>query len=312
MSRYTREMSLAAAYAALLALLWVAAPAFYAGNQLRSILVASSPVLVMAVGMSLVILARQIDISIGSQYSVCGIVAGLLAQAGLPMPLVGLFTFALGGCLGAINGALVAGLALPSIVVTLAMLVILREGLRWAREGEFVRNLPAGFQWFGLGQDNGQWTLVGVAAVVLILFALGLRYLPAGRAFYATGSDPQAAFLAGLRPQRVTFAAFAILGALTGLAALLGAVQFPHCDPNAGDGQELRVIAAVVVGGVAISGGRGTLLGPLLGVLLLATIRPALVFLHAEAQWEKAIHGAIILLAVATDSLIARRESHAA
>lgn len=309
MSRFTRELSVAAAYGLLLILLAVVAPAFFAGDKLRSILVTSAPVLVAAVGMTLVILTRQIDISVGSQFSVCGIVAGLLAQAGVPMPLVGLCTLLLGGLLGAVNGGLVAGLGLPSIVVTLATMVILREGLRWAREGEFVKNLPDGFQWFGLGQDVGQWTLVVIALIVLALFACGLRYLAAGRAVYATGSDPDAAFLAGLAPRRVTFGAFVVLGALTGLAALLNAVRFADCDPSAGNGLEMQVIAAVVVGGVAISGGRGTLVGPLLGVLLLATIGPALVFLGAQPYWEKAIAGAIILVAVATDSL-ARRRHH--
>jgi ribose/xylose/arabinose/galactoside ABC-type transport system permease subunit len=311
MSRYTRELAVAAALALLLAVLAVAAPAFYTGDKLRSILVTSAPVLVAAVGMTLVILTRQIDISIGSQYSVCGIVAGLLAAAGWPMPLVGVATVVLGGMLGAVNGGLVAGLGLPSIVVSLAMMAILREGLRWAREGEFVTNLPAGFQWFGLGQDAGQWTLIAIAVVVALLAAWCLRYLAAGRAVYATGSDPQAAFLAGLQPRAVTFCVFVLLGAFIGLAALLGAVQFPHCDPTAGEGLELRVIAAVVVGGVAISGGRGTLVGPLLGVLLLATIGPALQFLKFEAHWEQAAQGAIILLAVASDRLAAQRRSHA-
>ncbi|HZN33755.1 MAG TPA: hypothetical protein VFB80_08045, partial [Pirellulaceae bacterium] len=147
MSRYSREISVAAAYALLLLVLWIAAPSFYAGDKLRAILVASAPVLVAAAGMTLVILTRQIDISIGSQFSVCGIAAGLLAAAGLPMPLVAVLTVGLGGLLGAINGGFVAALSLPSIVVTLATMVVLREGLRWAREGEFVKNLPPGFQW---------------------------------------------------------------------------------------------------------------------------------------------------------------------
>ena len=119
---------------------------------------------------------------------------------------------------------------------------------------------------------------------------------------YATGSDPEAARLAGIRPRRVVFSVFVTMGALAGLAALLNAVRFADVDPNAGTGLELQVIAAVVVGGVAISGGRGTLLGSLIGVALLGSIGRALVFLHVSAQWEKAIQGLIILLAVATDA----------
>lgn len=309
--RFQREISVAAAYALLLLVLLCMAPSFFRGNQFLATWIASTPILVAAIGMTLVILARHIDISIGSQFAVCGIAAGLLAKAGLPMPLVALSVVLLGGLLGAVNGAFVAGLGLPSIVVTLATMVILREGLRWWREGEFVRDLPPGFQWFGFEQDTGQWLVVGIALATLVAFAWGLKNLAAGRAVYATGSSPEAAFLAGIRPRRVTFAVFTVAGALTGLAALLHAVRFASVDPTAGTGKELAVIAAVVLGGVAISGGRGTLIGPLFGVLLLGTIGPALVFLGAEAHWEKAIQGLIILLAVAADAFNLTRRAHA-
>jgi len=302
MERYRRELSVALAYAALLLVLAVAAPRFYRPDPLRAFVVSNASVLVAAVGMTLVILCRQIDISIGSIFSICGVVAGLLAQAGLPIALVGLGTLVAGGGMGAINGVLVARLGLPSIVVTLATLVIGRESLRYVREGEFVRNLPPGFQWFGAGQGAGQWLVVSIALAVFALFAWGLRHLAAGRAVYATGSDPEAARLAGIRPRGVIFGVFVVMGALAGLAALLNAVRFADVDPNAGQGLELQVIAAVVVGGVAVSGGRGTLAGSFIGVALLGSIGPALVFLGTKPQWEKAIQGLIILLAVASDA----------
>jgi rhamnose transport system permease protein len=302
MERYQRELSVAAAYAVLLLVLAVAAPRFYQPDPLRAFVVSNASVLVAAVGMTLVILCRQIDISIGSIFSISGVVAGLLAVRGLPIGVVGVCTVIAGGLMGAINGVLVARLGLPSIVVTLATLVIGRESLRYAREGEFIRNLPAGFQWFGAGQSAGQWLVVGIAAAVFVTFAWSLRYLAIGRAVYATGSDPEAARLAGIRPRFVIFGVFVAMGALTGLAALLNAVRFGDIDPNAGQGLELQVIAAVVVGGTAVSGGRGTLAGSLIGVALLGSIGPALVFLGTKPQWEKAIQGMIILLAVASDA----------
>jgi rhamnose transport system permease protein len=311
LTRFRREISVAAAYALLLILLLIFAPTFFKGNQFHSILVSSAPIVVAAIGMTLVILARQIDISIGSQFCVCGIAAGLLARSGLPMPAVAIGTVLLGAVFGAVNGAFIAGLGLPSIVVTLATMVILREGLRWWREGEFVRDLPPEFQWFGLGQDRGQMVVVGIALVVFAAFAWGLRNLRAGRTVYATGSDPEAAFLAGIQPRRVTLSVFVAMGALVGLAAMLHSARFAVVDPTAGTGLELAVIAAVVVGGVAISGGRGTLVGPLLGVWLMATIGPALVFFRAEAHWEKALQGAVILLAVAADGFGRVRRPHA-
>jgi rhamnose transport system permease protein len=302
-ARHRRELSVALAYALFLLYLAFAAPRFYRPEALRDLVVRNSDVLVAAVGMTMVILCRQIDISIGSQFSICGVISGELAKTGLPMPLVVAGTLSAGSALGAINGGLVAGLGLPSIVVTLATLVIGRESLRYAREGEFVRNLPHGFQWFGAGQATGQWLLVAIALGVFAVFAWGLRNLAAGREVYATGSDAEAARLAGIRPRMVVFCVFVVMGALTGLAAQLNAVRFADVDPNAGTGLELQVIAAVVVGGTAISGGRGTLAGSLIGVALLGTIGPALVFLGTQPQWEKAIQGLIILLAVATDAL---------
>jgi rhamnose transport system permease protein len=304
--RYIREVSVAVAYLALLAVLAIAAPAFF-DSQFFATLVSSSAVLVAAAGMTLVILARHIDISIGSQFSVCGVIAGLAASAGLPMPAVAAIAMGTGAAMGVVNGVLVAFAGLPSIVVTLATMVILREGLRYAREGEAVRNLPTDFQWFGLSQEAGQWVVVGIALAVFAAFAWGMRYLGAGRAVYAVGSDAEAARLAGIRTPRVVFAVFVLMGLLTGLASLLGAVRFAIVDANAGAGLELQVIAAVVVGGTAVSGGRGTLFGTLFGVLLLGTIGAALVFLHAQSQWEKAIQGLIILVAVAVDGISERR-----
>src|SRR5262249_24421083 len=149
--------TVATAYALFLLVLAVAAPRFFRPDPLRAFVVSNASVLVAPVGMTMVILCRQIDISVGSQFSICGVVAGLLAREGLPISMVALGTLLAGASLGAANGLLVAGLGLPSIVVTLATLVIGRESLRYLREGEFVRDLPPSFQWFGLGQAKGQW-----------------------------------------------------------------------------------------------------------------------------------------------------------
>jgi rhamnose transport system permease protein len=185
-------------------------------------------------------------------------------------------------------------------------MVTWREALRWQQQGAFV-NLPDGVQWFGFGQLAGQWSLIAIALVGLGLLAWASRHLAVGRFIYAVGSDAEAARLAGLRPRLTTFGVFVFLGALTGLAAMLNVVQSPQVDPKSGSGLELKAIAAVVVGGVAISGGRGNFWGVFAGLLLLATIAPALTHLHVEAYWEKAIQGAIILLAVVADGVRGRK-----
>ncbi len=308
MKKYFRELSVVAALGAVLLGLAMFAPAFFHPQPLLSLVTREAPTLVVACGMALVIIARQIDISVGSQFSVCSVCAGLLAARGWPLVLVLPASALLGASLGAINGLLVAGLRLPSIVVTLATMVTLRQGLNLFRQGEFV-NMPDKFQWLGLSQSGGQWTLVGAAFALLIVLGLAMRHVAAGRFVYAVGTDAEAARLAGIRPGRVTFLVFIFIGALTGLAAIMNIVQSPQVQPLSGAGLELKVIAAVVVGGVAISGGRGNLWGAFAGLLLLACVSPALTHLHIEAYWEKAIQGAIILLAVVADGVRSRKES---
>jgi rhamnose transport system permease protein len=308
MKKYFRELSVAAALAILLLALAVFAPAFYQPQPLLSLVAREAPTLVVACGMALVIIAREIDISVGSQFAICSVCAGLLAAKGWSLPLVLISSIALGGVMGALNGWLVAGLRLPSIVVTLATMVTLRQALNMARQGEFV-NLPDGVQWFGMNQIAGQWTLVIAALVLLVTMALAMKHLAAGRFFYAVGTDAEASRLAGIHPQFVKFSAFVLIGALSGLAAMMNIAQSPQVQPASGGGLELKVIAAVVVGGVAISGGRGNLWGVFVGLLLLACVSPALTHLRIEAYWEKAIQGMIILLAVVADGLRSRKEN---
>ena len=306
LKKHFRELSVAAALALLLLVLALVAPSFFSPQPLLSRLTAQTPSLVVAVGMALVIICRQIDISVGSQFGVCAVVAGLLAAAGLPLPVVLLASIGSGLVMGALNGWLVAGLGLPSIVVTLATMVTWQEALRLFQQGKFV-NLPPGTQWFGLSQLGGQTTLICAALVLLALAAWAMKNLAAGRFIYAVGTDAEAARLAGINPRRTTLGAFTLLGGLTGLAAVMNVVQSPQVQPTCGAGLELKVIAACVVGGVAVNGGRGNLWGVFAGLLLLSLINPALTSLHVEAHWEKAIQGLVILLAVVADGLRTRR-----
>jgi rhamnose transport system permease protein len=306
LKRWRRELSAAVGCVGLLGVLAIVAPTFYAANNLRDIAVNNAAMLIVAVGMTLVILIGEIDISVGSQFAVCSVIAGLLAKSGMPMPLLPLALVVIGAGMGAVNGALVGALGLPSIIVTLAMFVVWRDGLRWLTEGAWVQDLPANFQWFGLDSAVARWLIVGFAVALVIAFAWGLTHLRMGRALFAVGSDAEAARLAGIEPRRVTVSVFTGMGALVGLAAVLNALRFNAIPSNAGTGLELQAIAAVVVGGAAITGGRASLLGTLFGVLLLGMIGTALTFLGINPFWEKAIQGAIILIALASDAAFDR------
>lgn len=308
---YRRELSLAAAIAALSAVLAIAAPGFFTMANLIDITMANLPVLIVAMGMTLVILTGQIDISVGSQFAIASMVAGLAAKAGMPVALAGVAAGLAGAAMGALNGVLTAYGGIPSIVVTLASMVALRDGLRWISQGAWVDNLPPGFQWFGRSQAASEWITVAAAGLVVAAMAWGLRNLAAGRAVYATGSNAAAARLAGIDPARVVFVVLTATGTLTGFAALFNAVRFNQIPANAGIGLEMEVIASVIVGGTAVTGGRGTVSGTVLGVVLLGMIGPALIFLGISAWWERALQGAIILAAVAIDALRRRERSHA-
>jgi ribose/xylose/arabinose/galactoside ABC-type transport system permease subunit len=310
LGNYKRELSAALAFAALLVAVGLVAPSFFSAANLRDLALNNAPVLLIATGMTMVILVGEIDISVGSQFAVCSIAAGLLAKNGVPVPLLLPLVILIGALMGSLNGLLVGWLRLPSIIVTLAMLVAWRDALRWVTEGAWVQSLPANFQWFGLGQSLGQWLIVLLALSVLIAFSWMLGNLGVGRAIYAVGSDKEAARLAGIEPPRIIFGVFVLMGALVGLAALLNAVRFSAVPGNAGLGLELKAVAAVVVGGTAITGGRGTLAGTLIGVALLGTIGTALTFAGINPFWEKAIQGAIILAALVSDVALGRLEQH--
>ena len=293
-----RERPAAAALIILLLLLAGAAPGFFDPANLRDLLLANAAVTVIAVGMTLVVLTGHIDVSVGSTFGVAAVVAGTLSREGVPVPLAGAIATALAGLIGLITGLLVTRLGLPSIVVTLALLVVLRDGLRWSTDGAWVRDLPATFQWFGLDQEPGRLLILGVTAATVAAGAWALRSLALGRVIYAAGSDPESARLLGLRPERVVTSAFVLSGLLTGLAAVLNASRFAEVPGAVVAGLELKVIAAVVVGGTVITGGRGSMLGTLLGVALLGTLGTGLTFLGVSAYWERALQGGIILAAI--------------
>jgi len=298
MRSYARELAVLGTNLLLLLLLATTTRGFFTAANFSDLFLANVPVLIVALGMTLIILTGQIDISVGSVFAACSIFTGIAAKAGLPPAAFVLVACLAGALLGAFNGALSAWCRIPSIVATLATMVAIRDGIRWYTQGAWISDLPAGFLRFGMQQPT-YTVLVFVTAVVLVAaFAYALRFLRPGRTFYAIGSNEAAARIIGINTDLVIFSAFTITGALIGLAAALNSVRFNQIPSNSGIGLEMQVIAAVVVGGTAITGGSGTILGTVLGIALLGTISPALTFLGVSAYWGKAIQGAIILAAV--------------
>jgi rhamnose transport system permease protein len=308
---HSRETAVAGVILLLMLVLAFVAPDYFSRENLADLFIANMSVMIVALGMTLIILTGQIDISVGSVFAICSIVTGVSAKWGLPGALCGIIACMVGTACGALNGALVGYLQIPSIVVTLATMVALRDGLRWQTQGAWIGSLPPHFQWFGWSQPIYTVITAVIVIALMLLFASGLRYFAIGRKIFATGSNPQVARVVGINTKRITFSVFAITGALTGLAATLNSVRFNQIPSNTGLGLEMKVIAAVAVGGATITGGAATISGTVLGVILLGSIGTALTFLGVSAYWEKALQGGIILSAIAIH-VLGNRERNAA
>lgn len=289
-----------------------AAPSFYSAGNLRDMLLSNAPLLLVAAGMTFVIIVAQIDISVGSLFAVVALASGALAKDACPIVLLPAVSLLMGAAMGAMNGGFIAFLGVPSIVVTLATMVIWRESLRWVSGGAWIEGLPGNFQWLGVGQANGRFLIVAVSVAIFAFLSWASKYLWVARAVFATGSDREAARVAGVPVRNVVFWVFVLMGALTGLASFLNAVRFSDVPANGGNNLELKAIAAVVVGGTPITGGKGTLFGTLLGVMLLGSLGPALVYLGINPFWEKAIQGAIILFTVPLEAFLSHRRQREA
>jgi ribose/xylose/arabinose/galactoside ABC-type transport system permease subunit len=300
---HRREAGVAALLVLILLVVGALRPGFLQPGNLRDILVNSVTPAIAAAGMTALIVGGAIDISIGSILAVCAVAAAGLAKAGWPIAGVLAAALGLGGLLGGINGALVAYAGIPAIIVTLGMLGVWRGLMTWITGGVWIRDLPPAFSaWTErhlLGLPLPVWTAAAVAAAVGLVMARH-RW---GRWFYAVGSQPRSARLSGVPVRKVTCSAFVLLGALVGLAAFVLASRFSLVQSNTGRGFELQVITGVVVGGTDIFGGRGTVLGSMLGVLLITTVETALTFLRVAPEWVPAVQGALILAAVLGDAL---------
>jgi rhamnose transport system permease protein len=287
---------------------------FLGVNSLRDILLNTAILALLAVGQTLVVIARNIDLSVGSVLGLTAFVVGtLFADHHVPILVAVVIGVAIGALAGVVNGVLVALCRIPALVVTLGTLYVIR-GIDYAiASGRQVNaaDLPSAFLKIGTGRILGVPYLVIIALVVLAAAAWGLRNLRSGRELYAIGSNPDAARLAGIPVGRRVFVAFVITGALSGLAGVLWAARYGTVDATAGNGLELNVVAGVVVGGVAIFGGSGTVIGAALGTLLLSSISSALVVLKADSFWEQAINGTLLLVAISVDRLIALRTARA-
>jgi rhamnose transport system permease protein len=306
-----RELGIIVALALLIAVTAILEPRFVEADSLRNLALNASIFVILAAGQTLVLVTRNVDLSVGSVLCLSAYLAGdlLSKHSGMSLVLVFVLGMLLGAACGLLNGVLVTWGQVPALVVTLGTLYVFRGVAFLWTDGRQVNaeTLPDPF--LDLGSDSlvGVPILVIFALVVVLVVGQWLRDYRAGRELYAIGSNPEGARLAGVRSQRRVLVAFVLAGALAGLGGVLFTARFGTVDATAGAGYELTVIAAAVVGGVAIFGGTGSVYGAALGALLLGTITSSLIVLRVEAFWQQAAIGALLLLAIAFDRLVGLR-----
>lgn len=279
-------------------------------NVLRAI----SVNLCLSIGMTLVILSGGIDLSVGAILGLAGAIAAGLFKNGLALEAFGVrldFTMtgavvagiAVGAALGWFNGFTITRFALPPFVATLGMLSIARGFTMLWTGGYPITDLGAGFGYLGTGAPLGVPMPVWITALLVAGFAVMMRHMVFGRHVYAVGSNELTARLAGLSIPRIRLAVYTLAGALSGVAGLIVTSRLDSAQPNAGLGYELDSIAAVVIGGTSLSGGRGSIIGTVLGCLIVGVLNNGLFLLNVSPFWQQVIKGAVILAAVAIDKV---------
>ena len=285
-------------------------PRFLAGDTLRIVLLAVPLIMVAALGEMMVLVARHVDLSIGSILGFTAIVAGMIWRDHPDLPiLIGVFAaIALGAGLGLVNGLVVTIFRLPSIIVTLGTLSLYRGLLFYVSDARQVDPQYIPRLLIKMSQTS---PIFGIPWIVIVAFAVALAtylfldHTRLGRQVYAVGSNPVAAPLRGIRSVSITIMVFVVSGALSGLAGVMYASRFGYVNPGiTGVGFEFTVIAPVVIGGVSINGGAGSVAGTMLGVLLLGTVSVALPILEISGFWQQAIYGAVILVALMIDRAV--------
>jgi len=297
-----RDFKLALLTLALFATVTAAFPGFAAPRNVAGLLDDTAILIMLALGQMLVILVRGIDLSVAANLALCGMLAALFNRAfpGAGVAPVLALTLLAGGLLGAINGLLVWKLRLPPIVVTLGTMSVYRGLIYLLSQGAWVNEneMSRGFVGFTRAQFLGLSTLAWLALALAAAFIAAMHYSRIARNLYAAGGNPDAAAYCGIDPGRMQFIAYLISGAIAGVAGYLWVARFAVAYTDIALGFELQVIAACLIGGVAITGGAGTALGVLLGCLFLGVIRSSLPLIGISAFWQMFINGVVILAAV--------------
>ncbi|WP_137129979.1 ABC transporter permease [Rhizobium sp. FY34] len=278
---------------------------FMSARNLLNILDQITVLGIMAVGMTLVILIGGIDLAVGSVMALTMMVMGYLSsQIGLPLGAGILLALAVAAVTGAISGVLITALGVPAFIATLAMMSVARGLANMITDGQQIVGFPSWFSLLAYTRFGGFLTLT--VAIMLVVFVLGwlyLRYTPGGRSLYAIGGNQEVARLAGINVSFYTIGVYVVSGLLAGLAGVVLAMRLDSVQPTAGVSYELDTIAAVVIGGTSLSGGKGGIIGTIIGVLIIGVLRNGLNLLGVSPFLQAVVIGVVIALAVAAEAV---------
>lgn len=307
-----REAGIAAVIVVLIIIFGALNPRFLNPENLGSIVLSVGILMILAIGQMLVIITRNIDLSVGSVLGLSAMVMGMVGRDFPQLPIIVLIIVAMvvGGLAGAINGVLVAVAHVPAIIATLGTMAIFRGMTFLVSNNVQVdpQNISADMRGLAaFGPFGVPWLVVIAIVVVVVAWWFTTRTLT-GKRLYAIGSNPDAAQMRGLDVQALTFGVFVAMGALAGLGGAMYVARFATVNPaDAGLGFELLVISAVVIGGTNIFGGSGTVLGTVLGTMLVGILANGLTVVGVSGFWQRFASGAIILLAIVADAFVRKR-----
>lgn len=299
-----RELTLIVLIAAIIIVMSNINPYFFSISNFRAVAVGMAPTAIIVIGMAILLASGGFDLSVGSVMALSSTVVAMLLLSGMAIPLAVICGLILGGVIGVVNGLLVTSLGINPLIATLGTMSIARGIALVLTEGFSVSSLPASFAWLGKTDFGGIPVIVLLTVLLVILFDLAVRHTRFFRQVYFIGANEKAAVLSGIHVTRVRIILYALTGVLAALAGVLLASRLMSGTPTAGNGIELQVLAAAVIGGASLRGGEGTILGAFLGVVFVALINNTMTMQAVSIYWQMIVIGGVLVSAVALDMLI--------
>jgi len=279
-------------------------PYFFSFSNFRAVAVGMTPTAIIVIGMAILLASGGFDLSVGSVMALSSTVVAMLLLTGMPIFIAVLCGLIMGGVIGVANGVLVTSFGINPLIATLGTMSIARGIALVLTEGFSVSSLPSSFAWIGKASFGGFPVIVIVTLVLVVLFDLAVRHTRFFRQVYFIGANEKAAMLSGIHVNRVRIILYALTGILAAFAGILLASRLMSGTPTAGNGIELQVLAAAVIGGASLRGGEGTILGAFLGVVFVALINNTMTMLAVSIYWQMIVIGGVLIMAVALDMLI--------